>query len=35
MALRCKGPDCEILNYPLEDYVELLPLVERLSRVSY
>lgn len=32
MAIRCKGANCEILNYELSDYEEMVPLVERLSR---
>jgi hypothetical protein len=33
MAIRCKGSTCEILNYELSDYEEMLPMIERLSRV--
>ena len=35
MALRCKGRGCEILNYSLGSYSELLPLLECLSQVSW
>ena len=32
MAIRCKGPTCEILNFEISEYEEMLPFVERLSR---
>ena len=35
MALRCKGRGCEILNYSLGSYSELLPLLECLPQVSW
>jgi hypothetical protein len=35
MALRCKGRGCEVLNYSLESYSELLPLLECMPQVSH
>ena len=32
MALRCKGSECDILNYSVEDYSELIPYLDRLTR---
>lgn len=32
MALRCKGSECDILNYSVEDYSELIPFLDRLTR---
>lgn len=41
MALRCKGganntasDGAEVLNFPRSDYDSLLPIIDRLSRVS-
>jgi hypothetical protein len=37
MALRCKGPDCETLNFPREDYsnlVHLLPMLNKEDLIS-
>ena len=33
MALRCKGGDGEVLNFPKSDYATLMPSIDRLSRV--
>lgn len=35
MALRCKGLNCDILNFPSEHYDDLAPFLEKLSSVSY
>lgn len=42
MALRCKGgannaasDGAEVLNFPRSDYDSLLPIIDRLSRVSW
>lgn len=32
MALRCKGPDCETLNFPREDYDNLVHLLPMLNK---
>ncbi len=32
MAIKCKGAECEILNYEVSDYEEMLPLIKCLFR---
>ena len=33
MAIKCKGRNCEILNFSADDYGELVPMLDRLSTV--